>query len=811
MLCSSLSAQTGPEYFQQAMEASEKKNFESQAQLLEKAIAAGVDHPFAFYSLAKAYSLTGKEDQAFLWLNKTANLGVHYNINEDTAFESLKKSPRWMLALEKLEANLTPAGNSRPFATISKDSVPEGITYDAVGQKFYFGSIAQSKIVSYHNGTFEEFSKPDDGLPNVLGMSIDTKRRMLWAAGSALIGPAKGRAALFQYDLSNRKLHRTFRLPGTDHVLGDVIVDSKGNAYATDSSSPAVYVVRDGQNEIEQLVGPGSFRSPQGLCLSRDESILYVADYSRGIFAVETPAGEVSRLQRPEGSTTLAGIDGLYRHENSLMAIQNGIQPNRILRIFLSADGKQITSIETLESNHPIFPEPTLGVVVENTFYYIANSSIGKYLENPESELTETQILQLPLSTEADRNDRSKWLKENVLKINSIDPSVEDDTDLMPLIPLIGSSRIVQLGEATHGDGSAFMAKTHLIRFLHKVMGFNAIAWEAGFFDLHDVSAGLSGTGPLVESASLGLYQMWAESVEVQPVLEYIRASQSSARPIKLAGFDSRVSTDSARKERYPQFLFSFFDRLDPTIISQKEREDLTRMSAGLVPYEYYKSPGERNYNRELPRRLVSVIDTRHTEFSRFYRSSEIAFARQTIVSMMNMDRALPADPYKGGPEGYSRDAAMAENLIWLLNGPFRNDRVIVWAHNYHIQMSILDPSKLTVERKYAGPTGLFLKKEFGNDLYTIAFIGHHGEYGFAGEDAESLPQTKSDSLENLLHRLNRPYLFLDFRHAPEDHWLRKPLTASFYLYDPWTTDWPRLYDAVFFIDKMERSHLVPK
>src|SRR5436305_10383246 len=79
---------------------------------------------------------------------------------------------------------------------------------------------------------------------------------------------------------------------------------------------------------------------------------------------------------------------------------------------------------------------------------------------------------------------RVRWLSEHALPVRSIAPADEDFSDLMPLVGWIGSSRVVALGEGTHGDGAMFLAKARLVRFLHQVMGFDVLAWEAGFFDV---------------------------------------------------------------------------------------------------------------------------------------------------------------------------------------------------------------------------------------------------------------------------------------------------------------------------------------
>jgi len=85
-------------------------------------------------------------------------------------------------------------------------------------------------------------------------------------------------------------------------------------------------------------------------------------------------------------------------------------------------------------------------------------------------------------SSVLDDSIKTKWLSENAMPIHSIDPNDDDFADLMPLKHILGSARIVMLGEATHGDGATFYAKQRLVRFLHEVMGFNVLAWEAHFF-----------------------------------------------------------------------------------------------------------------------------------------------------------------------------------------------------------------------------------------------------------------------------------------------------------------------------------------
>jgi hypothetical protein len=49
----------------------------------------------------------------------------------------------------------------------------------------------------------------------------------------------------------------------------------------------------------------------------------------------------------------LDGIDGLWLQEGELIAIQNGLNPKRIVALALSDDGNHITSMRVLEQANP--------------------------------------------------------------------------------------------------------------------------------------------------------------------------------------------------------------------------------------------------------------------------------------------------------------------------------------------------------------------------------------------------------------------------------------------------------------------------
>lgn len=117
---------------------------------------------------------------------------------------------------------------------------------------------------------------------------------------------------------------------------------------------------------------PGPFSSLQGLALSPDETMLYAADYAKGIFAIDLATGDAHVLAVPRNETLL-GVDGLYAAgKGILVGTQNGTTPQRVIRIRLGPHGLGIAGVDALASNESGFDDITLGVVAGNVFYFNA-------------------------------------------------------------------------------------------------------------------------------------------------------------------------------------------------------------------------------------------------------------------------------------------------------------------------------------------------------------------------------------------------------------------------------------------------------
>ncbi|MFL5542988.1 MAG: hypothetical protein ACJ8J0_28675, partial [Longimicrobiaceae bacterium] len=110
---------------------------------------------------------------------------------------------------------------------------------------------------------------------------------------------------------------------------------------------------------------------------------------------------------------------------------------------------------------------------------------------------------------------QGKWLQANAHPIRSLDVADRDFSDLEPLKAAIGSSRVVLLGEQSHGDGTTFLAKARLIAFLHQEMGFDVLAWESGIWDVHRVWEHVQAGEAVIPASRRGVFTIWTRSEQV--------------------------------------------------------------------------------------------------------------------------------------------------------------------------------------------------------------------------------------------------------------------------------------------------------
>ncbi len=389
------------------------------------------------------------------------------------------------------------------------------------------------------------------------------------------------------------------------------------------------------------------------------------------------------------------------------------------------------------------------------------------------------------------------WPARPVVPIRSIDPDDDDFSDLRPLKKFIGSARVVQLGEPSHGDGATFYAKQRLIRFLHSEMGFNVLAWESGFFDCEEMEKALHTEMSISQARAIGLFSIWSNGPFVTPVFEYARSTYKTSRPLRMTGFDIQYSSPnpSLRGER----AFTFLAEFRPDLATEENRKAIQDLIVGSYP------PREAERQKRL-----AILDQILASFGRSQtvQSRDFKFYRKVFQNIAAFDQQRWMSPSQPPPVEADnfRDQKMGENLVWLAQEWYPNEKIIVWAANSHILRKTAKIDTMTKAFRYEEriTMGDITHQSLGKAVYTIGFTAYAGEFGNPFQQKpNTLPIPPRDSLETLLHASGHRHLFVDFDRLSSSHPLRKPMLAWPLGYATMRSVWADNFDAIIFSDVM--------
>ncbi len=152
------------------------------------------------------------------------------------------------------------------------------------------------------------------------------------------------------------------------------------------------------------------------------------------------------------------------------------------------------------------------------------------------------------------------------------------------------------------------------------------------------------------------------------------------------------------------------------------------------------------------------------------------------------------------------RDRQMAENLLWLIQQKFKNEKIIVWAANYHIAKNDNQVSK----QKYYNHEekdlmGEILNPVLGDEMVNIGFTSSSGQYTDVTYKNTIRDISVSDgSIEGLLSKTKYDYGFINFK---DNHLkIEEPFAMSAFAHFELQGKWNHVFDGILYIRQMTPS-----
>lgn len=418
-----------------------------------------------------------------------------------------------------------------------------------------------------------------------------------------------------------------------------------------------------------------------------------------------------------------------------------------------------------------------------------------------------------PPSTDSGERDLA-WLRQNAVPLRTDAPG-GDASDLAPLRGIVGSARVVGLGEATHGTREFFRMKHRVLEYLVKEMGFNTFGIEATWAESERINDYVHG-GPGDPAKLLSAQKFWTtNSQEVLDMIEWMRRHNQApggAPKVSFHGIDMqlvRVTMDDVE---------AFFAKADPAA--------LPAVRAHYACFRQYQDPvtgppllvytqasaAQKESCRGGIVAVHALLAAARDRYVRATSAAEYERALRAARIVVQHEEVL----LSGG--GDVRDRYLAENAVWLLEQAGPGARMVLWAHNDHV-----------VE---AGQTlGALLRQRFGADYLPVGFSFDHGSFnavivpiiGPSLRSATVEPAHKG-TYEYEFQRLGEPRFLLDLRPLRASPpasaaWLKGPLSirsigAGFSPGAPaayfTSKQLPESYDVVIHFSETTASTLLP-
>ena len=381
------------------------------------------------------------------------------------------------------------------------------------------------------------------------------------------------------------------------------------------------------------------------------------------------------------------------------------------------------------------------------------------------------------------------WEKSHAILIRTVE-SREDDEDLLPLKPLLGDARVVALGEPAHGLHEPLAFRNRLFAFLVQRCGFTAIAIESGFPESQQVEKYVAGgRGAARDIARDNLTWGFGKLPENEELLRWMHDYNADPRHIHKVFFYGMDLSLGGPGGFIPTILaienaLTYLDVVDVNT-ARVFREDFKPYIRFMGSDPDMPSSVELSGLTATIAKLNALFEREQVNYVKKTSMREFGFAQRNVVVAREANDALqvqpvmlstPGIPPDAWKAGNARNAAMAENVRWILEQQGQGGKILVFAHNAHVMNSSQEGGVWNSLQRAPNSMGQYLRLALGNELVIIGTSAQQQAPKQAAFLAAGLP-----SFDAVLQMVGHPEFMLDLHSAndnlPVIKWLSQPQT----------------------------------
>ncbi|MFE3769414.1 erythromycin esterase family protein [Streptomyces sp. NPDC059122] len=327
------------------------------------------------------------------------------------------------------------------------------------------------------------------------------------------------------------------------------------------------------------------------------------------------------------------------------------------------------------------------------------------------------------------RTPFADWLRTHAVPLTHLDPEAPLD-DLEPLRAVIGDTRVVAIGESSHFVDEFALMRERILRFLVERCGFTALAFEYGFSEGFPLDAWAQGEGT---DDDLTAHLAATIPVGVGEPLRWMRRhNRTASAPVRFAGIDIPAAGGSLLPALTP--VADYLRRIDPeTLPAAQEAIRIAETFAGgsgavAAPAWARLATTEQDALSAILTRLLIRLRSleplyvsrgdQHDHDIAVRRLEGACHADYTFRAMAGLftGQGLTADTS-------ARDSYMAGSVRWHLDRLEPGTRVVLAAHNAHIQKT-----PVSFNGHLTGlPMGQHLHRALGDDYFALALTSTTG------------------------------------------------------------------------------------